>query len=649
MNKAAGRRAAVGCGFALAGLGLGLWLALGSPPRPLAASLVLGAIAAVALVQLVGDRWGKNAFLLWGGSCGFLMTMAGAVWGFNVTSPLFHAVLKFNKAAMAGAISGWENVVLLAVPGLAGVGSVILAVSGLLAVLKRSREMKGRKKASSELYGKAKFLERRWLKELARQKGVMLGEGPDGLVAYRLEGSAMTFAPPRTGKGATIALNYLSPEERGWQGSTVVIDPRGELFPIVARRRRSLGRRPVLLDPFGMVARHRELEGGEADFGEGAALHLPVWKSDTYNPLDFIRDGDEAVRDIGVLVEALMERPKSDGGNSKHFYESARSLISGYLSWVRFRMPPDRRNLKTLYELLSLGNDAREEFFAEVAATPPFCGGLMHLAMERSQRVGKEEGGSNFTTVSNQLSFLNYPEVAAHTSSSSFDPLDLANGDMDVFVVVPDEMTGLVKGWLRLWISIPYAVASRRAMQREMLVVIDELPALGHLQPVMDGYNLAAGKGVHFWTFAQSVSALDETWGADSRKTLMHLAEVVQVLGWPRMDVEGAETLSKAIGAATFESRSESRSGQIKDTALLPEGQGSLQESLSVVKEQLVPADEILSMGPDDQFVIASPKDMPRDVIRLRHARYWMRTGVKELADPNPYVLRKERSLAAAA
>ena len=38
----------------------------------------------------------------------------------------------------------------------------------------------------------------------------------------------MTFAPPRTGKGATIALNYLSPDERGWRGSTVVIDPRGE-------------------------------------------------------------------------------------------------------------------------------------------------------------------------------------------------------------------------------------------------------------------------------------------------------------------------------------------------------------------------------------------------------------------------------------
>ena len=64
---------------------------------------------------------------------------------------------------------------------------------------------------------------------------------------------------------------------------------------------------------------------------------------------------------------------------------------------------------------------------------------------------------------------------------------------------------------------------------------------------------MAAGKGVHFWCFAQSISALDSTWGKEHRKTLLHLAELVQILGFPRTDAEGAEELSKAIGTATFE------------------------------------------------------------------------------------------------
>ena len=616
-------------------------MALGSPPRPLAAALTIGAVAVVAAAQLFSDRWGRNAFPVWGASIGFLAVMTGAIWGFYVSSPLFHGVLRFNRAAMEAATAGWHDVVLLVLPGVAGFGAFVMAAEGLLAVLKRRREMRGRKKANSELYGKASFLARRWLRAMTRQRGLMLGKSRDGLVAYRLEGSAMSFAPPRTGKGANIALNYLDPEERGWAGSTVLIDPRGEMFPMVARRRRDLGRRPILLDPFGVVGKHRELEGAD--------LHLPVWRSEQYNPIDFIRDGPEAVRDISVLTDALMEEPKSDAGNQKHFYESARSLISGYLAWVRFKMPRERRNLRALHELLSLGTEAREELFEAVDATPRFAGGLMHLAVERSRRVGKEGGGSNFTTVSNQLGFLNYPELAEHTRISTFDPLELADGEMDVFVVVPDGLMGRVKGWLRLWITIPYAVADRKAFRKDMLIVVDELPAVGYLSAVMEAYNLAAGKGVHFLTYAQSVSALDRTWGQPARETLMHLAEVVQILGWPRLDVNGAEMLSKAIGAATFESRSESRSGQSKDSSIFPDGQTSVQESLSVVKEQLVPADEILSMGPDDQLVVASPKDMPRDVMRLKHARHWKMRRARELADGNPYVIRKERSEAAEA
>ena len=53
-------------------------------------------------------------------------------------------------------------------------------------------------------------------------------------------------------------------------------------------------------------------------------------------------------------------------------------------------------------------------------------------------------------TIANQLTFLNYPELLAHTQTSSFDPLDLAKGDTDLFVVAPEETIEHVKGWLRL-------------------------------------------------------------------------------------------------------------------------------------------------------------------------------------------------------
>ena len=125
-----------------------------------------------------------------------------------------------------------------------------------------------------------------------------------------------------------------------------------------------------------------------------------------------------------------------------------------------------------------MGPGRREAFGNLVRASGEFAGGLAHIAVERQMQVGKEEGGSNFTTVANQLAFLNYPEVAANTAASSFDPLVLADGETDLFVVAPEETVEHVKGWLRLWVAIPNAVAGIRPLERDLLIVIDEMPRI---------------------------------------------------------------------------------------------------------------------------------------------------------------------------
>ena len=115
--------------------------------------------------------------------------------------------------------------------------------------------------------------------------------------------------------------------------------------------------------------------------------------------------------------------------------------------------------------------------------------------------------------------------------------------------------------------------------------------------------------------------------------------------GFPRTDAEGAEELSKAIGTATFEGRTESRSGTIAESRIVTANtQWQAGESTSLVRERLVTPDELMTLGPDRQYVIASPKDMPRDALDLHHARYWERRDARFLADPNPFVLRKERA-----
>ena len=581
---------------------------------------VLGIVLALALLAYFATgRKEKGAWVRFGLYGAAMMICAASIW-MEILRPVLGVTSFRGFAGWVTQLGGYE----LASVAVAPVGFAItfmLWFEVLIDSIKHLSSDNRRQRAESDLYGRSKLLGKRFLRRLAKRRGILLGQWGAGrnakLIGWSLEGSAITVAPPRAGKGATIALNLLSPDYRGFQGSTVTIDPRGELWCIAARRRRELGRRALLIDPFGVVAQHKE------QFEE--KTHLPDVESVLYNPLDFIRDDDSlAVRDIYVLLDALLTPPRPDAHNAgKHFYESARAIVAGYMAWVRFQEPAERQNLSTLYELLSMPPKERDDFAEGVASMDRFAGGLTHIAVERQAQVGDEEGGSNFMTIANQLAFLNYPELLAHTQTSSFDPLILAEGDTDLFVVAPEETIEHVKGWLRLWVAIPNAVAGIKPLERDLLIVIDEMPRLGYLKPVMDGYTMAAGKGVHFWCFAQSISALDSTWGKEHRKTLLHLAELVQILGFPRTDAEGAEELSKAIGTATYEARTENRSGTIAENRIVTANtQWQAGDSRALVRERLITPDELMTLGPDHQYVIASPKDIPRDALHLHHAHY---------------------------
>ena len=602
---------------------------------------ILGAVLTLALLAYFATgRQEKGAWIRFGLYGAAMMICAASIW-MEIVRPVLEASSFPGFVDRLTRLSGYE-LALIAVPPPGFAISFMLWFEVLINSFKYLQSGNRRQRAESDLYGRSKLLGRRFLRRLAKRRGILLGQWGAGrnakLIGWSLEGSAITVAPPRVGKGALIALNLLSPGYRGFQGSTVTIDPRGELWCIAARRRRELGRRVLLIDPFRVVRGHKK------EFEE---THLPDVESASYNPLDFIRDDESlAVRDINVLLDALLTPPRPDAHNSgRHFYESARAIIAGYMAWVRFQEPAERQNLSTLYELLSMPPKERDDFAEGVASMDRFAGGLTHIAVERQAQVGDEEGGSNFMTIANQLAFLNYPELLAHTQTSSFDPLDLAEGDTDLFVVAPEETIEHVKGWLRLWVAIPNAVAGIKPLERDLLIVIDEMPRLGYLKPVMDGYTMAAGKGVHFWCFAQSISALDSSWGKEHRKTLLHLAELVQILGFPRTDAEGAEELSRAIGTATYEARTENRSGTIAENRIVTANtQWQAGDSRALVRERLITPDELMTLGPDHQYVIASPKDMPRDALHLHHARYWRRWDSRNLADPNPFVIRKERA-----
>lgn len=137
----------------------------------------------------------------------------------------------------------------------------------------------------------------------------------------------ITIAGTREGKTSKV----IKPNLSFYPGSIIAYDPKGELSRSAAFRR-SIGHDVYILDPYNQT-------------GEATA---------SFNPLDeLFEDDPEIVDDVMAIVNAMVPDSRSDGGNSKHFTDSAKTLLVGLILYV-LTLPKKERHLITLRELVCL-------------------------------------------------------------------------------------------------------------------------------------------------------------------------------------------------------------------------------------------------------------------------------------------------------
>lgn len=141
----------------------------------------------------------------------------------------------------------------------------------------------------------------------------------------------VTIAGSRAGKSATSLMSNLLT----WNGSTIVIDPKGELATNTAKHRMQMGQDVTILDPF------REVKSPDLQ-----SLR------NTYNPLDALRgiDPDDVVDEASSLADSIIT---SDGGNIDHWTLSAKNLIRGFILYV-IHTKPETGSMKDVRTLLTL-------------------------------------------------------------------------------------------------------------------------------------------------------------------------------------------------------------------------------------------------------------------------------------------------------
>jgi len=517
----------------------------------------------------------------------------------TLRDPNFHKFVKFIGSCILTIWLSWR----------------VIRWFGKAAIAKAERE-KAWREQMGRVHGSARWMTSDDLKahkmvgSAASPGDLIIGlDGSNSHVIYWGEnGHMLTFAPTGAGKG----VSSLIPNLLMYPGSVVVIDPKGENAFVTARRRRELGQAVHILDPFGKVSKK-----------------YPT--SAAFNPLDWIDPaGDEAAEDAALLAEALAP---ADGKGEQFWNNEARALIAGLLLFIAEHEPPEHRNLGRLRDLLSLHPDEWRGLLDQMGKSE---NPLVRSAGNRISQKAEREMSGVLSTAQSHTHFLDSGKVRAVLEKTTVDFRALKKEPTSIYLVLPAEQLQNQGRWLRLMIT-----ALLRAMSRDddaaedpdkkktrpkydVLFLLDEFAALGHLNSIKTAFGLMRGYGLKLWPILQDLPQLQGLY-RDDWQTFIANAGAIQVFG--TNDRATAEYVSKQIGTETV------------DTASKTYSQHGASESTGLTGRPLMMPDEVMRIEKEQAIVLLRGLNP----MVCRRIMYYKDETFKPHADPNPYVMPESK------
>lgn len=332
-----------------------------------------------------------------------------------------------------------------------------------------------------------------------------------------------TIAASRAGKGRTVII----PNLLKWEGSMIVVDPKGTNAEVTARYRESLG--PVhIIDPFNVVTQ------------ESAGLNcLPML-------MEQIKNGSKRIReDIGVLADALVIPDET--GQNVFWDESAKSVIAGLIAHLITRPGADPENLTLpmIRELLAVNRDNLPELLVDMSENNAAGGLARDAGLRLSRGLGTEEVWNILSNTDKHTQWLRSPAIQDVLSRNSFMFSDLRTRPTTIYLVIPPELLEEHRRFIRMFINLAINEIPKEGRSPvPIMMILDEFQQLGKMAEVEKAYRLMAGYNLIIWSFFQDLSGLD-LYG-NSANTFVSNSRAVQVFGLS--DLKSLEFINRKIG-----------------------------------------------------------------------------------------------------
>ncbi len=367
---------------------------------------------------------------------------------------------------------------------------------------------------------------------------ILLGTLDGHLIGLEDDRHMITVAGSRSGKGVSMIIPNLI----FYRGSMLVIDPKGELASITARRRaEGLKQKVYVLDPF-----------------ERTTDRVKPWKA-SFNPMTMLTlENKNIVEDAGLIADALVV----PSGGDVHWDESAKHFIEGVILHVATCPAYEgKRNLITVREVVMKGarvtqggqtEEGMDGLNIEMMGNEALGGIIGAAAIDLFEKPPNEMG-SVLSSVRRHTGFLGFPAMKSVLEHHDFDLTDMksAKEGVTIYLCLPAGRMGTCNRWLRLFVNL-----ALEAMEREqtkpsvpVLLCLDEFATLGRMEQVEVAAGQIAGFGCKLWPILQDLGQLQSLY-KDRWQTFMGNAGILQCFG--NNDVQTLEYISRRLGKTTM-------------------------------------------------------------------------------------------------
>lgn len=360
--------------------------------------------------------------------------------------------------------------------------------------------------------------------------GVFLGKLDGRYLRHDGPEHVMAFAPTRSGKGVGLVVPTLL----SWIGSCVVHDIKGENWMLTA--------------------------GWRSRFSHCLLFNPTDPRSARYNPLLEVRKGPDEVRDVQNIADVLVD-PEGALERRSHWEKTSHSLLVGAILHVLYA-----EEEKTLARVATFLSDPQRSFAHTLrrmmatnhlgAAEAPIVHPVVASAAREVLNKSENERSGVLSTAMSFLGLYRDPTVAALTAACDWRIADLvdAPAPVSLYLVIPPSDISRTKPLVRLVLNqigrrLTERLEGDPAKQRkhQLLLMLDEFPALGRLDFFETALAFMAGYGIRSYLIAQSLNQISKAYG----ETNAILDNCHVRIAFASNDERTAKRISDALGTTT--------------------------------------------------------------------------------------------------